>query len=761
MTKNPTRSRVMILAALIAQFALGPDATSVGAASVSSTITVDSTDDQHDDDLRDDICETAIGTCSLRAAIATANAMLGSNTIEFDIAGTGPHRIVLTSALPTLSDRTGPVTIDGYSQPGSQPNTAETGSNAVIAIEVEALLDGDGQPDLEMLRIASPANQVRGLAVFGAEVHFLLRGEDADGNRFEGNFIGTDASGTYEAPPPPTVPDDPDTVDPTIDNGVGLLIEGTLRDGIPVGPDQNQIGVATLTGRNVIAGNGDSGIRVNFPGATDNRIQNNVIGLRPDLSDSLRQGRGVDLQFETTGNLIGGPGVLDGNLVSGHRAQTGIEFSHGATTNFAIGNLVGTLGDGNSAAAYTANNRGIAVKDGADFNWIEANVVGGNQDVGVWNKHNYTGRNYFVENRFGIGVGGAELPNLDANIDLTGHDQIWWGNLFANQTAQIRVSNRNTNPSFFADIDGPTYTHSNSVRQSQFHRSGSDAIQPLIDISPVGGNAAGWCTVTECIQDGIDSPVLTGRGPGEVYGTACASCEIEVYVSGVIGADGSIDTSGTAAGTGLAWIATVTSDVSGNFGLSDARIAQGRRVSALAVDAIGNTSELPAGRLIFGGFNGVRGMPQPSTGGIPRPTRPALPAVYDQPLPLLCEHQNGTLTWTDIAAGSYTVSALSGDETTVLGTFSTTSAAVPAADSFTVRTDSGAALRETSCDGDGAPDPVDPGPDDPDPDDPDPDNPDPDNPDPDEPGTGEEIDIDGAAHGQLVPARRLSVPAGS
>ena len=70
------------------------------------------------DDLDDGICD---GThCSLREAILAANASVGLDTISFDIPGIGPHTIQPGSALPTITD---PLVIDGYSQPGSAPNT--------------------------------------------------------------------------------------------------------------------------------------------------------------------------------------------------------------------------------------------------------------------------------------------------------------------------------------------------------------------------------------------------------------------------------------------------------------------------------------------------------------------------------------------------------------------------------------------------------------------------------------------------------------
>ena len=58
------------------------------------------------------------GLGSLRQAILDSNTMAGADDIAFNIPGPGPHTIAPTSALPFISD---PVTIDGYTQPGSTP----------------------------------------------------------------------------------------------------------------------------------------------------------------------------------------------------------------------------------------------------------------------------------------------------------------------------------------------------------------------------------------------------------------------------------------------------------------------------------------------------------------------------------------------------------------------------------------------------------------------------------------------------------------
>src|SRR5579885_2666223 len=90
------------------------DAKSAGKCQTTSTITVTNTNDS--------------GPGSLRQAILDANASPGTQTIAFNIPGTGVHTISPASALPGITD---PVTIDGYTQTGATKNTLATGTNAV------------------------------------------------------------------------------------------------------------------------------------------------------------------------------------------------------------------------------------------------------------------------------------------------------------------------------------------------------------------------------------------------------------------------------------------------------------------------------------------------------------------------------------------------------------------------------------------------------------------------------------------------------
>jgi hypothetical protein len=102
------------------------------------------------------------------------------------------------SALPALAV---PVVIDGYSQPGASPNTLTRGDNAVLRIELDGsflpVSDGSSS-NFAVLTVAGGNSTVQGLTINGilgnngTGMWLQIKG----GNHVQGNFIGTDVSGT-------------------------------------------------------------------------------------------------------------------------------------------------------------------------------------------------------------------------------------------------------------------------------------------------------------------------------------------------------------------------------------------------------------------------------------------------------------------------------------------------------------------------------------------------------------------------------------
>ena len=269
--------------------------------------------------------------CTLQAAIQQANKTPGADTIEFDIPGTGVTTIAPASQLPTI---TGPVAINGYSQPGSHPNTKAVGSDAILKVEFGGANEASGTG----LSIAAPNTIVKGLAINRRTYGIRIDGADATGNRIAGNYIGTDATGTQD-----------------LGNGYsGVFIYDASG---------NVIGGAEAAGRNVISGNEQYGVPMNGQATVDNRIVGNYIGTdATGTTDLGNQYFGV-IAFQASKNNVGGTTAAAHNVVSGN-AGSGVSIvGNDATGNRVLGNSMfsnGGLGIDLYDDGPTANDSGDA-----------------------------------------------------------------------------------------------------------------------------------------------------------------------------------------------------------------------------------------------------------------------------------------------------------------------------------------------------------------------------------------------------------------
>ncbi|MCH8046969.1 MAG: hypothetical protein IID44_24980 [Planctomycetes bacterium] len=277
---------------------------------------------------------TDSGAGSLRQAILDTNANPGADIIDFNIADSdaghvyfrddgiaGSLSLVATttlsdgaiadfdpdypstphswfsiqplSALPAITD---PVIIDGYTQPGSSPNTLANGNDAVLRIE----LNGTAASGANGLEITADGSTVQGLVINGfGGTGVAITG---DNNVLAGNLIGTDVTGTL-----------------ALGNGsVGVAINGqsnrigTNGDGVSDEIERNVIsangtGMKVEGSFNVIAFNSGAGVRIAGASATANRIQRNSIHSNGDL--------GIDLDWDgVTANDLGDADVGPNNL---------------------------------------------------------------------------------------------------------------------------------------------------------------------------------------------------------------------------------------------------------------------------------------------------------------------------------------------------------------------------------------------------------------------------------------------------------------
>lgn len=249
------------------------------------------------DDTDDGTCDAT--HCSLFEAINYANIHAGSDTISFKIPssdqgcdGSGVCTIRPTSFSVYLSDDG--TTIDGYTQPGATPNTNPFGQpiNAVLKI----VLDGSLLPECcySGLDIRSSDNVVLGLVVhrFYTGIYVV----DANGNRFEGNFIGTDVQGK---------------------TGLGNRCSGISISGVQggSGSSNNKVGGSTPQARNLISSNGCVGVEIGPTG--NNQVQGNYVGSDVTGTAPLPNNTdGIYIFNVSQDNLIGGVAEGQANLIA-------------------------------------------------------------------------------------------------------------------------------------------------------------------------------------------------------------------------------------------------------------------------------------------------------------------------------------------------------------------------------------------------------------------------------------------------------------
>lgn len=302
-----------------------------------TTFTVNSTGDGQDMDTTDGQCLSGfmrtgsgllVGECTLRAAIEQANATAGADTINFNISGTGVHTIKPASELPAITDT---VTIDGYSQPGAKANTngPGLGTNAVLRVELDGTNaeNADGSP-VSGLTIWADNSKVRGLVINRFPIDGIWIA--ASGVAIEGNFIGTNASGTK-----------------ALGNRLGgISISGKYDDK----SGGNLIGGTTPAARNLISGNDGDGVSIgNNASDPGTKVQGNLIGTdrsgTQELGNGVPSNNGSGVSIGGHGHLVGGTTAAARNIISGN-GWSGVHIgaSSGSSTsgNKVQGNFIGT-----------------------------------------------------------------------------------------------------------------------------------------------------------------------------------------------------------------------------------------------------------------------------------------------------------------------------------------------------------------------------------------------------------------------------------
>jgi hypothetical protein len=385
------------------------------------------------------------GPGSLRQAILDANASLGADTIAFNIVGSGVQTIVPATPLPPITDA---VTVDGYTQPGSSPNTNAVGLglNTVLRIEIagtaaagnglEARANGVTFRGLAVNRFSQDqvggnlpfdhANLVVEGCFIGASPDGLLGYPGGNGvsnsdlgariggltpaqrnlislaaisngvsmhygGVIQGNLIGTDISGARGMPG-------------TTGNAIGISLSGAS----PI-----TVGGADPNAPNVVAGM-DIGIGLGTAFAT---VQGNFIGVDAAQAGVISSGTYGISHPSPVGSTIGGTGPGEGNVIGGF--DYGIFLDSSAAPLH--GNFIGT----DTTGTKNFGNRIVGIYQSSFSQEIggtgpgEGNVVAFNGWVGILVTDAAT-QNPIRGNRiFNNGSGGVGANGMALAIDLS------------------------------------------------------------------------------------------------------------------------------------------------------------------------------------------------------------------------------------------------------------------------------------------------------------------------------------------------------
>jgi titin len=511
------------------------------------------------------------GAGSLRQAILDANADPDLTQITFNIPGLGIHTIIPISALPAL---TRPVILDAYTQPGSTPGTP--------VIELDGASAGGSTVGLS---VQGGNTTVRGLVINRfAQGGIVLQ---SSGNTITGNFIGTNAAGNSASANGGdgvlisggqfnnTVGGTTAATRNVISgnglfgiqiaglgtngnvvegNFIGTNVTGTVaiansQDGIRIqsGAANNIIGGISAGAGNVISGNVGNGIVITGGGTTGNIVLGNFIGSNAAGTAALANGQnGILMNNTASNNSIGGQIAGAGNVISGNTGA-GIAISDASTAGNGIqGNLIGTNAAG---AAAIANATGVILENGASGNLIGGttsaarNVISGNGSNGVLVTGGGTTGNTVAANFIGINAAGTAslgnapdgvLINNGASANTIGSVAAGAGNVISgNAGAGISISDSGTsNNQVFGNLIG-----TNPAGNGAFANSNGVLLVNNTSNNTIGGanasqrNIISGNTSTGVTMNSVTGIVLAGNFIGtDVNGTGALGNSVGVFL---------------------------------------------------------------------------------------------------------------------------------------------------------------------------------------------------------------------------------------
>ncbi len=382
--------------------------------------------------------------------------------------------------------------------------------------------------------------------------------------RIEGNYIGTDVTGTVPL--------------------------GNTRSGVYIRNARgNQIGETTASARNVISSNVGYGIHIDGSASTGNVIEGNYIGTDVTGTVALSSGSAGVFVTSAAGNTIGGASPGARNIISG--GFWGIYVDH-ADSTLVQGNYIGT--DVNGTADLGNLNHGVAVYAGTG-NTIggaspgAGNIISCNHTSGI--ALFFAHETVVQGNSIGSDASGsADLGNWDDGIIIwDGTDNMIGGT----DPATSNIISHNGLQGILVCDNGAT---GNAIRGNSIHSNGALGID-LTSTWPADGPAHNdSCDLDTGPNNFQNYPVLTLQSAGppltlvDVFlnSTPNTAFRFEFFENS------QQDPIGYGEGeTFIGW-ADLQTDALGNVSFTvffDPPIQPGHCITATATDPTGNTSE--------------------------------------------------------------------------------------------------------------------------------------------------------------------------
>ena len=552
------------------------------------------------------------GPGSFRHAIEQCNRVGGRAAIRFDIPTadpgycprTGTWTIALRDTPPSLT--VSHVLIDGATQSVHRGDTNPNGP--------EITLDGGGHAIEYGLSLVNASHvTVRGLAVYGFVYGIQIYGPGSHHNRIVGNLIGTDAPGAAEAGNynglellsgahdnvvgGPT-PEERNLVAGNLHIGIrisdasrnvvlgnyvgvdaaarravanydGVCIEGRSRD--------NVIGGTRPGERNIISGNVAYGVDLFGWDVVGNRVLGNFIGTDLTGTRPVPNTYGVLFDDRASGNIVGGLGKGEGNLISGNTAFGAYFYNNGTRANVLRGNRIGTDATGRRPVP---NGTGVHIDGATRDNVVDRNLISGNRVAGVTLFARHTDGNVITGNRIGTDRSGLRpLGNGADGVRMA----------FGPARNRIGGSPADANIVAYNGRNGvaieSTDATANRISCNRIYGNGHLGI----DLFPEGPNRNDPGDADGGPNEGMNSPSIglvsceggTCRISGTLDTAAPERARVEIFI-GAVGPSGSVQ--------GRDYLGTARPDQRGRWRLEAAGV-QPAAIAATATDRLGNTSE--------------------------------------------------------------------------------------------------------------------------------------------------------------------------